>query len=58
VPKSDPQAQRLLVSREDIFADYTQASFEHAFSQYFTVISSSPIGEGDRRIYRMARIGS
>ena len=44
VPKSDPQAQRLLVSREDIFSDYSQASFERAFSQYFTTISSSPIG--------------
>ena len=56
VPKSDPQAQRLLVSREDVFSDYSQASFERAFSRYFTTISSSPIGEGERRIYRMARV--
>ncbi len=55
VPKSDPQTQRLLVSREDIFEDYSEAGFERAFSRFFSIISSKQIGDTERRIYRMAR---
>ena len=32
-PRSDSQVQRLLATREDIFADYTQDGFEAAFAQ-------------------------
>ena len=55
VPKSDPQTQRLLVSREDIFEDYSETVFERAFSRFFSIVSSKEIGETGRRIYRMAR---
>lgn len=55
IPKSDPQTQRLLVSREDIFEDYSEVDFERAFSRFFSIISSKQIGDTGRRIYRMAR---
>ena len=35
VPKSDPMAQRMLTSREDVFEDYTGDRFEHAFAARF-----------------------
>ncbi|MGH8542923.1 MAG: SAM-dependent methyltransferase [Gammaproteobacteria bacterium] len=56
VPKSDPQVQRLLVSRVDIFRDYSEDVFERAFSRYFSILASQQIGDSGRRIYRMARI--
>jgi ribosomal protein L11 methylase PrmA len=56
VPKTDSQAQRLLVSREDIFSDYSRAAFEHTFSRYFKTIRSSQLGATDRWIYSMVRI--
>ena len=33
VPKSDSQVQKLLISREDIFPNYTREGFEAAFSR-------------------------
>ena len=37
VPKSDSQVQKLLVSREDIFPNYTREGFEAAFRQRFRI---------------------
>jgi hypothetical protein len=56
VPKTDSQTQRLLVSREDIFPDYSRAAFEHTFSRYFKTIRSNQLGATDRWIYSMVRI--
>lgn len=53
VPKSDPQVQRLLVSRRDIFADYHQAGFEHAFGQHFRTVDQRAVEDSDRVIYLM-----
>jgi hypothetical protein len=55
VPKSDSQAQRLLSSREDIFADYTQPVFEGEFSKYFTVQNSVKIRDSERTLYLMRK---
>lgn len=49
VPKSDPQVQRLLRTRKDIFPDYTQRVFETEFGKFFTIVESRPVG-GDGRI--------
>ena len=55
VPKSDSQIQRMLAFREDVFDDYTQASFERAFEAHFTPIRAVEI-EGTRRtLYLMDR---
>ncbi|MDX1501882.1 MAG: class I SAM-dependent methyltransferase [Thermoanaerobaculia bacterium] len=57
VPKSDPQAQRLLVSRDDVFPDYTREGFESAFSERFEILESAPVSQSGRRIYLMRRRG-
>jgi hypothetical protein len=58
VPKSDSQVKRLLLSRPDIFPNYTQEGFEQAFSRHFTVESSSPVRESDRWLYAMSSRGA
>jgi ribosomal protein L11 methylase PrmA len=53
VPKNDSQVQRLLATREDIFPDYTQQTFEEEFSKYFTILRSERIQESQRILYLM-----
>ena len=55
VPKSDPQVQRLLSTREDIFPDYTQQAFENAFGRYFTIQTAAQITHTERNLYLMTR---
>ncbi len=58
VPKSDSQVQRLLSTREDIFADYTQRAFEGAFKKHFTIRRSVAIEGTQRTLYLMRRTDS
>lgn len=51
VPKQDPQVQRLLVSREDIFSDYSLAKFEQAAGQHYSIARRVPIGSTGRILY-------
>jgi hypothetical protein len=53
VPKNDSQVQRLLATREDIFPDYTQQSFENDFKEYFTVNQFVKVKDSERIIYLM-----
>jgi len=53
VPKNDPQVQRLLQNREDIFDEYSQTAFEQAFERCFHLRESQPVGTDGRRIYLM-----
>ncbi len=53
VPKSDSQVQKLLSSREDIFGEYDQPSFEREFAKFFTILRSEPIADTDRVLYLM-----
>jgi ribosomal protein L11 methylase PrmA len=53
VPKQDPQVQRLLQIREDIFDDYHQAAFEQAFERHFEVRESHRVGSDGRHLYLM-----
>jgi hypothetical protein len=53
VPKSDSQVQRLLSSREDIFGDYDQQTFEREFGEFFVIQCSEPIKDTDRVLYVM-----
>jgi hypothetical protein len=55
VPKSDPNSQRLLSSRADIFTGYTQEMFEMHFSQFFTIEYSTQIGDSGRTLYLMTK---
>ena len=53
VPKSDSQVQKLLVSREDIFPNYTRDGFETAFMEKFAIRESIPLRESERVLYLM-----
>ena len=53
VPKSDSQVQRLLATREDIFAGYRQEAFECEFSTYFAVRDCVKIQDSERTLYWM-----
>jgi hypothetical protein len=55
VPKSDSQVQRLLRSREDVFANYDRGTFEQAFKQYFSIEKAEPIEGSERIMYLMRR---
>ena len=54
VPKDDPQTQRLLVSREDIFTGYSREQFEMAFEAVFSILDVQMVPNSDRAIYLMA----
>jgi hypothetical protein len=53
VPKHDSQVQRLLSSREDIFPDYCQETFENEFRQSFTIRDSAKLNGSERTLYFM-----
>lgn len=57
VPKADPQVGRLLISREDVFEDYSVDGFEAAFGRYFETSSRTPVGESGRILYHYERRG-
>ena len=53
VPKEDPQTQRLLASRKDIFPDYTEDGFQLAFGQRFVIHRRDPVNDSGRSLYWM-----
>ena len=53
VPKRDPQVQRLLRSREDIFTDYHREGFEAAFAPWFETLEHQEVGEDGRVLFLM-----
>ncbi len=57
VPKDDPQVQRLLASREDIFADYNEESFREACEQHFCIEKQIRLRESGRTIFQLQRRG-
>ncbi len=55
IPKTDSLAQRLLATREDIFADYHQEGFEAAFGQHFEILRAVPLKDSERTMYAMRK---
>jgi ribosomal protein L11 methylase PrmA len=55
VPKDDEKVQLLLLSREDIFPDYTQTKFEEAFSTYYKIEQQIPSNCNHRVFYMMRK---
>lgn len=51
VEKEDTQVQKLLVSRDDIFKEYTIEGFEHTFAQYYNIIDKIPVKDTKRTLY-------
>jgi len=58
VPKSDSQVQKLLISREDIFPNYTREGFEAAFRQRFKIAEAVNVRESERVLYLLERLPS
>jgi hypothetical protein len=56
VPKSDSQVQKLLVSREDIFPNYTREGLEVAFQHKFKIREAVNLRESERVLYLMERL--
>jgi ribosomal protein L11 methylase PrmA len=55
VPKEDSQVQRMLSTRQDVFADYTADAFERAFAGPFRIEQAIPVTDSARTMYVMAR---
>ncbi len=53
VPKQDPQVERLLENRDDIFDGYHREGFEQAFARHFHLRESKPVGADGRVLYLM-----
>jgi hypothetical protein len=57
VPKSDPQSQRLLRSKRDIYESYTQEGFEKALSAFFMIEEAVAVSGTGRTLYALKRKG-
>ncbi|MGE5264355.1 MAG: class I SAM-dependent methyltransferase [Acidobacteriota bacterium] len=55
VPKDDPQVQRLLANREDIFDRYRQDDLERDFGEQFQILRQEKIADMNRTVYLMVR---
>jgi len=56
VPKTDSQVKRLLVSREDIFDNYTKENFESEFKKHFSFQTSEQLEDSERILYIMKKL--
>lgn len=55
VPKSDPNAQLLSVSRRNIYHDYDQYLFERTFERFFQIVARECIKDSERILYLLKR---
>ncbi len=55
VPKSDPQTQKLLITKKDIFHEYTLDHFKNEFNKYFSILRSEKINESERILFLMVK---
>jgi ribosomal protein L11 methylase PrmA len=53
VPRADSQVIKLLNTRKDVFADYSEDGFETAFSRYFEIVEKVQVPETKRSLYLM-----
>ncbi len=51
VPKNDVQVKKLLVTKKDIFDDYTLDNFKRAFLSHFTLVQEQTIPDSDRILF-------
>ncbi len=51
IPKSDSQVKKLLLSRQDIFDNYTKDGFEKSFASFYNVISVKQVNHSERVLY-------
>ncbi|MBI4845853.1 MAG: SAM-dependent methyltransferase [Candidatus Omnitrophica bacterium] len=53
VSKNDSKVLKLLSTREDVFKDYTQESFEKSFKMFFSIEASNRLKDSERVLYLM-----
>jgi ribosomal protein L11 methylase PrmA len=51
VPKTDPQSQRLLAVREDVFDQYDRRHMEEALSAHFSILKTIELKDAGRILY-------
>jgi hypothetical protein len=56
VPKSDPQCQSLLRSRQDIFDQYSEEAFLQSFGKFFCVEKRCQLGSSGRTLFMFRRL--
>ena len=56
VPKNDPQVQKLLASRKDIFDEYTKPGFEAALNEVFRIVKAEGIPGTERLLYLLQKL--
>ncbi len=56
VPKSDPQSQKLLVTRKDVFHEYDLKFFKNEFSRHYEIQESHKIEGTERELFLMKKI--
>lgn len=56
VPKTDPQVKRLLASRKDIFAEYTEDGFIAGMQERFHIDERVPVGKTGRVMYLLSAL--
>jgi len=55
IPKEDPQVQKLLASRKDIFPDYDRHHFELEMNEFFRIEKVEEIQKSDRILYLLQK---
>jgi hypothetical protein len=53
IPKEDSQVQRLLLSRDDVFSEYSYNDFIREFARYFEIMSQRKIVDSERTLFLM-----
>ena len=53
IPKSDPQVQRMLLYRKDIFPDYDQEKFAESFRLNFEIVQAERVQDSERTLFLM-----
>ena len=57
VPKDDPQVRRLLISRADVFEDYSREAFERSMREWFQIRSVHQLPGSSRAVFHGVRHG-
>jgi ribosomal protein L11 methylase PrmA len=55
VPKTDIQVAKLLVTKKDVFADYTLETFMNSFNKYFNLLEQQSIPDSDRVLFFLSK---
>ncbi len=57
ITKDDAMVRRLLLNKDDTYADYTRAAFEHYLQQWFRIDAQAELPGGTRFLYRATALG-